>query len=167
MMATFLTCLIFITIRSNFLPIWPSIGFLSNAFYSFFARFGLIPIWHFFAPNPSTYSFWILYRNMYQENNFSAWQELNLGTERNPYWSFVYNPPTRLNKAVIDLAFDLTDQKQAGITVELSNAYLHILRHVTHASNDPFATAIQFCIASRRDKLIPEIHFLSGIHYRE
>jgi hypothetical protein len=89
--------------------------------------FSLIPQWHFFAPHAAEHDFYILYRDADEQNRLSDWQEVKTLTERS-WWTFLWNPHKRRNKAVFDVSTELLNHLGAKDEyIEYSVSYLALL----------------------------------------
>ena len=61
----------------------------------------LIPRWTFFAPNPGTNDYHLVYRDQQSDGTFSSWQELaELNSGHNV--SCLWNPQRRVTKTIAD-----------------------------------------------------------------
>lgn len=131
----------------------------------------LIPAWAFFAPNPGTRDFELLFRDRLVDGQFTPWKEM----ER-PVGSFlraIWNPSKRRQKAVVDMCSLLTrmaaeNQTELGARrVVLSVPYLGLLTYISSLKAGPLSTSRQFLIATtfgyHSDKK-PDILYVSHLH---
>lgn len=131
----------------------------------------LIPAWSFFAPNPGTRDFELLFRDRLVDGQHTPWKEI----ER-PVGSFVraiWNPSKRRQKAVVDMCSLLTRMAAGNRTelgarhVILSVPYLGLLTYVSSLEAGPLSLSRQFLIATtfgyHSDKK-PEILYISNLH---
>ena len=127
---------------------------LSNPFTKAIRRkdwFSLIPQWTFFAPNPGTKDYHLLYRDMSKTDITSDWEEIEI-TETRHWWSFVWNPEKRKKKILSDVIQNLIPMiqhyKDDLNTLVFSLPYIAVLQRVT---NRPLifkeAKARQFALA--------------------
>jgi hypothetical protein len=63
--------------------------------------FGLIPNWSFFAPNPGTSDYHVVYRDKHVAGTFTEWQELSLLSARGAV-DWLWHPRKRRTKLVCD-----------------------------------------------------------------
>jgi hypothetical protein len=118
---------------------------------------GLIPIWTFFAPNPGDTDLHLLVRDRGEDGRVADWREVRLAGRRR--LSDLWNPRRRINKALVDVAFDLTRPaaapeggerpvpEPAGKERVLSFPYLLILAYVSRLEGDFGAAERQFALA--------------------
>lgn len=131
----------------------------------------LIPAWTFFAPNPGTRDFELLFRDRLVEGQYTPWKELErpVGSILRAIW----NPAKRRQKAVVDMCSLLTRMAAGNKTelgarqVVLSVPYLGLLTYVSSLKAGPLSTSRQFLIATtfghHSDKK-PEILYVSHLH---
>jgi hypothetical protein len=108
---------------------------------------GLFPGFSFFAPEPGSRDYVLVYRT--QTNNVpNAWREAFPLRHRNPMTA-VWNPDKRLRKAIIDvsgaLAQEFVDGPPSNAQVMLSVPYLLILQYVSSLASE-IDTKVQFAI---------------------
>src|SRR5262245_58660337 len=103
-------------------------------------QFGLVPDWRFFAPQPATGDFHLLYRDQTEEGHVTDWVEISIGIPRR-WWNVVWNPGRRQRKAMFDLATELAREVQQSSTaaLQVSVPYLAILCFVS-ARSRPLAS---------------------------
>ena len=128
----------------------------------------LVPTWSFFAPNPGSHDFRLLYRDELAGGSITGWHEVRAFPERRAPTAALWNPGQRRKKALFDLAQELT----AGSStwdgepqlVKLSVPYLAILTFVSSLDRTALSRRRQFLVAatSRRDE--PRVLFVSGMH---
>jgi hypothetical protein len=137
---------------------------------------GLVPIWTFFAPNPGDTDLHLLFRDRDREGRVTGWREVRLVGRRRA--TDVWNPKRRINKAIVDLVYDLTrpDRGQPAIGAGprkvskqrvLSFPYLLILNYVTSLQGDFGAIERQFVIAKTagmRSRAEPDVLLVSPFH---
>jgi hypothetical protein len=132
--------------------------------------FSLIPIWTFFAPNPGTRDFNILYRHKLGNGSYTLWRQLVDNDP--PVTAVVWNPTKRKKKAILDLAMFLCrslptkpeDEKIRGLF--LTVPYLGLAGAVSSTAAVPMSDGVQFMIllshghhAARR----PDVLFISPL----
>src|ERR1700688_673305 len=66
-------------------------------------RFQLVPIWTLFAPNPGCTDYHLLFRDRYDDGQFSEWRELHAFGDRGLFTA-LWNPNKRFRKWVLDVA---------------------------------------------------------------
>lgn len=131
----------------------------------------LIPAWTFFAPNPGTRDYELLYRDLRVDGLYTPWKEV----ER-PVGSFsraLWNPAKRRQKAVVDLCSILirmasrTKTELGARQLVISVPYLSLLTYVSKMEVSPLSSHRQFLIANtfgyHTDKK-PEICYVSHLH---
>lgn len=130
----------------------------------------VIPEWKFFAPNPAQGDYCLLYRDQFPDGSLTPWTEVVQSAGRR-WWSMLWNPGKRANKALFDAVVELGRQARAQAEgLEASFAYLTLLNYVSVLPRMSHARVTQFLIlyshASRHDSQ-PEMVFLSGLHSLE
>jgi hypothetical protein len=140
---------------------------------------GLVPIWTFFAPNPGDTDTHLLFRDRDRDGRITCWREVKLTGRR--WFLDLWSPQRRINKAIVDVAFDLTrpdEPKQGGEPAAggpqlvnkqrvLSFPYLLILNYVSSLPGDFAAVERQFAIArtpGMRGRGSPEVMMVSAFH---
>jgi hypothetical protein len=111
---------------------------------------GLLPIWTFFAPNPATGDFYLVYRDELSVGGSTIWRELSAPRSARTV-AAIWNPDRRYNKALFDVASALADEanKSNGARIQLSLPYLSLLTLVcSRALHDPLAVTTQFLVLS-------------------
>lgn len=124
----------------------------------------LVPKWNFFAPNPATQRYHLLYRLGDHESNLSCWKEINLN--KRSWYTFVYNPSKRLSKGFFDIIIDMSSKPISDIS-NLNISYLLILNLVNDKVQNSFNTTYyQYMIMVKDfpDDAKPRVLFLSNIH---
>jgi len=111
--------------------------------------FSLLPKWTFFAPNPGTNDYDVLYRDGYADGTVSEWTEARLSRAKNfitPFW----HPDKRLRKVVTDTMRSVgripRDGRNRRNRLCLSVPYLSILHFVSHLPASPVAVRRQFIV---------------------
>lgn len=111
---------------------------------------GLLPQWNFFAPNPGTYDFHLVYR-VKSSNGISAFREVPLH-HREYLISAFWNSEKRLKKVLFDLVIDLAASTAAMGSgkgaIKTSFSYIALLNFLTGVPKGPDAESIQFAIMS-------------------
>lgn len=74
-------------------------------------RFGLLPRWTFFAPNPGTSDYHLLYRDRLPDGGFTDWVEIPMIAERQ-LASCLWNPDKRAKKVLADVAMMLIESSR-------------------------------------------------------
>jgi hypothetical protein len=128
----------------------------------------ILPKWTFFAPNPGTFDFHLLFREMDHEGNISNFKEINL-LERSTLISLVWNSNKRLKKALFDLVLDLgsINNYENKDNYKITFSYLAILNFLSCQRLKSNTIRIQFAII-RSDGYIstnkPTLVFNSDFH---
>lgn len=147
----------------------------------------LIPQWNFFAPNPGTEDYYILYRDEGFGGGVGAWQELSDSASERHWTDAIWNPESLENKTRFDLVQVLLQQYEtslqpgvdrspsgAGIgdltpvdseLIKLSMPYVALLSHVAEQPRSEMSNATQFLIMRKlgTDGQIEPV-FLSAFH---
>jgi len=128
--------------------------------------FHLIPIWTFFAPNPGTSDYYLLFRDRLVNGSLTYWREIVLGAKA-PWLRAFWNPERRRSKALLDLATALIQLTQGyeKAQVTASIPYLLLLELVEAQDRTPLADARQFLIMIRNPSAgTTAAAFLSQFH---
>lgn len=131
------------------------------------SRFPLaIPVWTFFAPRPGKFDYYILYREVDYDGNFSNWFEM-YKERRKPLLKMLWNPTRDLEKAILDvtigLAREIVNHKDRIDYIALSVPYITILNLVSNHTRFHNTAKVQFTLFQKTSKETIEI-FTSGIH---
>lgn len=98
-----------------------------------FDTFSLIPLWTFFAPNPGTKDYHLLYREKSRNGEVSDWIEIDIQENRR-FWSFLWNPRKRTKKVLSDIIQGLVpmipSSKKKSNSIMLSLPYMLVLNVV-------------------------------------
>ena len=131
--------------------------------------FGLVPVWTFFAPNPGTTDYYLLYRDRLPDGSLDPWRKVELKPAENGLRLALWNPAKRRHKALSDVVGALlrTRGRPAdGLVVTVP--YLLVLNAVTARPHAPGATGTQFMIMEHGGFAAgPErsrVLVLSGVH---
>jgi hypothetical protein len=135
-------------------------------------RFGLIPRWTFFAPNPGREDTHVIFRDK-ENGRWCSWQTLTPAASR-PAWRWLWNPQRFPRKAAADLANGMrrsaSHLKEVPRALLLSNSYVAILRWVMEQPRSRESTHRQFAIVTSRgfaEQQHLDILFLSEPHIVE
>ena len=90
-------------------------------FFSTYDFFSLLPAWNFFAPNPGTTDYHLLYRDKLHNGEYSVWRELRVDKERG-LLKGIWNPNKRQSKIISDVAGVLTQLLGGGATAAREQA---------------------------------------------
>ena len=133
-----------------------------------FDVFSLIPCWTFFAPNPGTSDYHLLYRDRYEDGAFTSFKEVSL-ISRISIVGAIWNPEKRnqkiLSDAVRSLAMLVSDLNINEIQVTIP--YLLILNHITNLERSDNVDVTQFVIAISYGYISlnePKIFMASKLH---
>ena len=115
----------------------------------FFDIFRLLPIWTFFAPNPGTSDYHVLYRQKDSNNNVSEFIELPIHGSRSLF-SFFWNPDKRVKKVLLDLAIDMNrlcaSEETNEQNIKVSFDYIAFLNFLSSIPMSPETKSVQFLI---------------------
>ncbi|HTS31809.1 MAG TPA: hypothetical protein VMH81_38330 [Bryobacteraceae bacterium] len=110
-------------------------------------RFSLIPRWTFFAPNPATSDYRLMFRDRYAGGRFSLYREVPLGA-RLSVLHVIWNPGKRGQKLLADsvrgLVRSAAAMHESGLKTTLG--YLAILNYVASLPRTSASEATQFVI---------------------
>ncbi len=138
--------------------------------------FGLIPIWTFFAPNPGDRDVHLLFRDRCEDGRITSWREVHLAGRRRI--TDLWNPRRRINKAIVDVVYDLTRpdrppsgsesrSRKIGGNRVLTFPYLLILNYISRLPAQFDALERQFAIAKTQgitSRSHPEVLLVSPFH---
>ena len=135
-----------------------------------FDRFMLLPTWTFFAPNPGSTDFRLVYRNIDHQDRLSAWEEVPLVRTR--HWrDALWNPEKRLSKGLFDLAQTLMTIRRMYESPDVamtSLPYVAIVRFVESLPRSPSVRCRQFMVLQTHGMLNPhqepEVLVRSAVH---
>lgn len=135
--------------------------------FQFWAYLGLLPYWSFFAPQPPTSDYHLLYRDHLADGTVLPWREVQ--PEKHQWWRPLWNPQMRQTKALSDVIGDLNLLVNPSVPpwLEVSVPYLLLLHTITNCSHIPTTCSVQFLILNSPGGLSesePEVLFLSHIH---
>lgn len=130
--------------------------------------FGLLPRWTFFAPNPGTSDYHLLYRDQLEDGNLIGWVEIPMVEERKPF-SFIWNPEKRSKKILLDVTMSLIEEKdrlKGKNALMLSLPYLILLNVVVHHGRKTCGTRCQrqFILVEKFCGSEPRILLISAFH---
>jgi hypothetical protein len=132
--------------------------------------FALIPLWTFFAPNPGTTDYHLLYRDIWRDGQVGHWKEVRLHTGRGLI-STLWNPQKRRSKAFFDLVMALVQEAQRQPEeprlLTISTPYILLINAVNSLPHTRFSTATQFLILQSHGYHAaqePEVAVVSGVH---
>src|SRR5262249_28553358 len=127
----------------------------------------LIPEWRFFAPRPTQGDYHLLYRDEILGGDRTAWTEVVFGNNRR-WWNILWNPDTRLRKALFDAVSHLVMHGKMGTTdIDISVPYVTLLTVVSSASRSSSLERTQFLIMESFgscSERYPQAVFLSAWH---
>lgn len=124
--------------------------------------FGLIPTWTFFAPNPGTSDYHLIYRD-FENEVLGAWKEIPFVFGRT-WYNWLWNPLKRRSKVLSDCVSSIgrsirdSDQDQAKIAagLPLTVPYMLLLNSVIQKDDANIARSFdllrQFAIVERRPR---------------
>lgn len=130
----------------------------------------MVPDWRFFAPNPASHEFRLVYRSQLPNEDVTKWQELSYSQKRK-FTHLLWAPHRRMEKGLFDATDELMrthESTQDFQSVKLSTAYLTLLNTVTHKGEHPEgAVRTQFMLmraASYEPRIIPDPVLVSDFH---
>jgi len=130
---------------------------------------GLLPCWSFFAPNPGTTDYRLVYRDFGNENGADDWLEVPI-YHRNCL-RCIWNPDKHKAKAFSDLVqmlFRNCETLSENLTgVQLTWPYLAILRQITSLPKAQGVARRQFAVVASSGHIVPRkltLLFVSAIH---
>jgi hypothetical protein len=159
-----------------FLTTWFALSVLNQAGRSRVSRlhradpFLLLPLWNFFAPNPGTHDYYLLYRDRNETGDLGGWQ-LVWPTHYRGWISCFWNPDKLEGKVLADVVgmFAGSDELRAinGPALMLTLPYLVCLKMAIEARPPREGTVRQFVVARKKglmtdDDLLPIL--VSGFH---
>jgi hypothetical protein len=133
----------------------------------------LIPLWTFFAPNPATRDYEVLYRDQLVDGEYTAWRQLY--SDGVPWLCGLWNPLKRVKKANIDMTQFVAQELSRAIKsgkdddargVFISLPYIGLATRVTAAPRGPLSARTQFMVAlsnAYSDLQEPDILFISPL----
>lgn len=126
----------------------------------------LIPKWNFFAPNPSTSSFYILFRYKYENDECSNWKQLYKTKKRKRLIRWLWQPENNQEKANFDIISEMllviVKYKDNPEFIKLSSSYLSIINSINEQERFEGCKEIQFTLY--RNKMHLEQVFISNFH---
>ncbi|MEU8870358.1 hypothetical protein AB0D24_04185 [Streptomyces javensis] len=77
-----------------------------------------LPQWRFFAPNPGIEDLYVFYRSRSGAGQpWSSWEDLSIANRASP-WAMIWNPGSRVPKALFDMASQVRTLALSGATLE-------------------------------------------------
>lgn len=131
--------------------------------------FGLIPLWTFFAPNPGTSDFHLLYRHRLVGGSIGSWREVQGPRNRSLRKAF-WNPEKKAGKAIVDMVMDLARmvEYREPSYLPLTIPYVALLNTVSAEPYSELSDAVQFVIIETfgydEGRQPPAVRALSGFH---
>lgn len=111
--------------------------------------FHILPRWTFFAPNPGTSDYHILFRQMDDDNNISEFHEVPVYGKKK-FFTFLWNPQKRAKKSLIDLSVDMkrlvSINRLNPENIKLSFNYIAFLNFYNNEVLNPNTKYIQFAV---------------------
>lgn len=129
---------------------------------------GLIPHWSFFAPQPGTWNYHLVFRDRLADGSISRWTEVDVIDPRRP-WHAVWNPRRRQKKAFHDLVTQLMRLSSTTLPGDLALTvpYLVLLTWVCSLPRALATTGRQFALVfgyGATSDEPPEPAFVSALH---
>ena len=108
-----------------------------------------------------------MYRDADEQNQLSNWREVKMLEER-AWWTFIWNPHKRRNKAIFDVGVELVKHLAARDEyIEYSVAYLSLLLLVSDEPRLSKKGRTQFMLMKRKINLHDtesEVMYISKLH---
>jgi len=126
----------------------------------------LVPQWNFFAPNPGTQDFHLLYRDQLVDGSVGPWRECADFTGKRPAAAPIWHPEKRAKKTLYDItAMLITENLTDRNLIKLSIPHLLALNYVAALPRSSLSTARQFVlIETCASDPKPNVVFLSGLY---
>jgi hypothetical protein len=127
--------------------------------------FGHLPSWTFFAPNPPTGDYVLMYRHRTREGYWTYWKEYRLPPRR-AHVMTLWNPWRRYRKALFDLVVWLAEESSTGGSrVRISIPYVMLLTAVAAVATERPMRAVQFSVLKASPSVPdPEVLMVSDVH---
>jgi hypothetical protein len=145
--------------------------FRSHAMLKLFSKYDvlkLVPSWNFFAPNPLTRDFNVLYRYRLADRQLTHWMQIR---HKPDVFPLLVSTGKRLRKGLLDLCMmfflDVTPQDKPDNAKVLSIPYLCLLNYLSGIPRSPLAEEIQYLIVLTHgadEEAGPQIVFTSHFH---
>jgi hypothetical protein len=131
-------------------------------------RLYLLPEWRFFAPMPGQGDFHLLYRDWFKGGQTTEWTEVTPMRPR-PWWSAIWNPRKRANKALLDIVTELARESRSveDKRLAMTTSYLSLLNFVSSLERSVSPEFVQFLLMHTHggpDQRKPEMIFTSSCH---
>jgi hypothetical protein len=130
--------------------------------------FSLLPVWTFFAPNPLTYDYQLLYRYKLIDGQLTQWKAVE---QKVPALSWLFNPNKRFKKGILDICSILCNTifpiYKGTRNYTLSMPYIAVLNYISNRSHNILAEEVQFIIVTTYGadkKMENNIVFISELH---
>ena len=129
---------------------------------------GLLPDWRFFAPQPGTTDYYLLYRDRLADSSITQWTELPISQDR-CFWNLIWNSGWRQRKALFDMMILLTVEitRSSALPIQLSLPYLLFINYVSNLPRFFSSNATQFLLVGIDRKVkngSPQVFLLSELH---
>jgi hypothetical protein len=126
----------------------------------------LLPQWSFFAPTPGIQNLYLLYRDVHEGGEVTAWRIVHDMDADRGRWTFAWNPRRRLRKALLDLILGMPydEHRSQPDLFKLSTPYLLIVNHLAGIPRLPGVLATEFLIMESRPHQEPNVAFQSERH---
>jgi hypothetical protein len=132
--------------------------------------FSLIPKWTFFAPNPGSTDYHLLYRDITHDGEICQWTVAISPDDRGLLSAF-WNPQKRVRKAQADMVRSLIrlpdEQKDNIYFIYFTLPYLLLLNMVTNMPCEPNVKSRQFMVMETSGfnrRFAPRLLIQSGVH---
>jgi hypothetical protein len=129
----------------RFVP-WRLTYLLSTSLFGHF-----MPRWNFFAPNPGTFDYHLLYRDRRENGLVGPWHEVRLLPTHTVVGITAFWNPRRLEvKALVDMASEISstaDELNSDPTILLGTVpYIALLTKISALPHDPESSCSQFLL---------------------
>jgi hypothetical protein len=121
-----------------------------SKFFKRYDYFSAIPTWTFFAPNPATQDFTLMYRDQKLDGTVSSWKVFAYCPPP-PQVRWIWNPEKRRPKIIHDMATSWLLLAEDNLSAEfflLSVPYLCLLHQATVAPRGQVVSATQIAVVS-------------------
>lgn len=132
--------------------------------------FSLIPKWTFFAPNPGSTDYHLLYRDILDDGEICKWTPV-ISPDNRSLVTAIWNPQKRVRKAQADIVralIRLPDEKKDNIYfIYFTLPYLLLLNTVTNMPCGPNVRSRQFMVMETsgfNGRFQPRQIIRSGVH---
>lgn len=129
---------------------------------------GFVPFWNFFAPEPVSSDYYLVYRHFGSDGWIGPWQDFTVPPKR-ALLSWIWHPHRRSRKIIMETAFAIITNAatvEESASIRLGTPYLLILHCVSRAPRFSDSVAVQYAFIrqSHRGSNESPVAFVSDIH---